>query len=119
MFLRGVFQFKTMRRICLKEYAKYGFVKAPSRKTIRERFKKLPALIEYILPKIAIFCYKNFVIIHLQLNVYLVIKVLLEPKEAFGMLSISKKVLFLILLLIPMLLGQNQPIIIGVLVMLY
>jgi len=59
MFLRGVFRFKTMRRICLKEYAKYGFVQAPSRKTIRERFKKLPTIIEYFLPKIALFCYKK------------------------------------------------------------
>ena len=59
MFLRGIFQFKTMKRICSKEYAKYGFVQSPSRKTIRERFKKLPVIIEYILPKIAIFCYKK------------------------------------------------------------
>jgi len=59
MFLQGIFRFKTMRRICLNDYMKYGFVQAPSPKTIRERFKKTPAVIEYILPKIAVFCYKK------------------------------------------------------------
>ena len=59
MFLRGIFRFKAMRRICLSEYERYGFIQAPSRKTIRERFKKLPAIIEFILPKIALYCYKK------------------------------------------------------------
>jgi hypothetical protein len=48
MFLQGIFRFKTMRRICLNDYMKYGFIQAPFRKTIRERLKKTPVVIEYI-----------------------------------------------------------------------
>lgn len=59
MFLKGIFAFKKMARIIKKDYAQYGFIKPPSRKTIRERFKKLPKIIQYMLPQIACYCYRK------------------------------------------------------------
>lgn len=59
MFLRRIYQFKTMARILKTNYAYYGFKKAPCRKTIRLRYKKLPKVIMYILPYIAKYSYRH------------------------------------------------------------
>ena len=59
MFLKRHFTYKTMARVVKKDFAKYGFSQPPSRKTIRERFKKLPAVIEYMMPQIAKYCYQK------------------------------------------------------------
>lgn len=56
MFLKRIFEYKKMERQMKKDYARYGFTKSPSRKTIRERFKKLSPVIMYMMPQIAIFC---------------------------------------------------------------
>ena len=59
MFLKGIFKYKKMARIVKKDFRKYGFPKPPSRKTIRRRFQQLPAVIIYMMPKIAAYCYKR------------------------------------------------------------
>lgn len=59
MFLRRKYAYKTMARIVKTDFAKYGFPKPPARKTIRERFKKLPSFIMYLMPEIAKYCYKK------------------------------------------------------------
>lgn len=41
MFLKKKFTYKQMARTVRKDFARYGFPSAPSRKTIRERFKRL------------------------------------------------------------------------------
>lgn len=57
MFLKRIFRYKKMARLVKKDYAHYGFLTAPSRKTIRRRFKKLPPVIFYMMPQIAQYCY--------------------------------------------------------------
>lgn len=57
MFLQRRFAYKKMARQAQKDFAKYGFIRAPSRKTIRERFKALPPVIRYMMPRIAQYCY--------------------------------------------------------------
>lgn len=59
MFLNKQFTYKKMARRVKKDFAKYGFTQPPSRKTIRERFKKLPDLIVYMMPLIARYCYQK------------------------------------------------------------
>jgi hypothetical protein len=59
MFLQGIFTFKTMARILQKNYSQYGFPQAPSRKTIRRRFQALPLVIMYLVPQIALYCYRK------------------------------------------------------------
>lgn len=57
LYLKRVFRYKKMARLAKKDYAHYGFVRAPSRKTIRMRFKKLPSVIVYLMPQITQYCY--------------------------------------------------------------
>lgn len=59
MFLKGIFKYKKMERTVKKDFSKYGFSKPPSRKTIRRRFQQLPAIIQYMMPQIAAYCYKK------------------------------------------------------------
>jgi hypothetical protein len=59
MFTKKIFRFKTMERYLKKDYAKYGFKTPPSRKTIRRRLIALPQVIVWLLPQIALYCYKN------------------------------------------------------------
>ena len=77
MFLNGIFKYKKMARIVKKDFAKYGFPKPPSRKTIRRRFQQLPAVIIYMIPQIAVFCYKK--VCHKTFN----IKYLFSDKSIF------------------------------------
>lgn len=77
MFLKGIFAYKKMAREAKKDFTKYGFPKAPSRKTIRERFKQLPPVLMYIMPEIAKYCYQK--ICHKTFN----IKCLFSDKSIF------------------------------------
>ena len=77
MFLKGIFSFKRMEKILKTDYEAYGFPKSPSRKTIRRRFHQLPPVIMYMIPQIAIYCYKN--ICHQTFN----LKCLFSDKSIF------------------------------------
>ena len=77
MFLNRIFTYKKMARKAEKDFAKYGFPRAPSRKTIRERFKQLPPVLMYLIPAIAKYCYQK--VCHKTFN----IKCLFSDKSIF------------------------------------
>lgn len=65
VFIKRIFAFKTMSKYAKTHYANYFFPKAPCRKTIRLRFKKMPKFIRYLMPCIAKYavhklCHKIF-----------------------------------------------------------
>lgn len=56
VFLQRKFAFKTMATYAHRHYRRYYFPQAPSRKTIRRRFRQLPKVIIYLMPAIAKHC---------------------------------------------------------------
>lgn len=59
MFLQRVFAFKSMTKYAKLHFAAYRFSRPPCRKTIRERFKKMPKFVVFLMPCIAKHCAKH------------------------------------------------------------
>lgn len=58
---KRIYTFQTMEKFCKVHFASFGFIKAPSRKTIRRRFLALPSVLQFAMPRIAEQCKKlNF-----------------------------------------------------------
>lgn len=55
MGLKKVHTFKGMHKYAQKNYTYFGWTKCPTRKTIKTRFEKLPALLQVVIPEIALF----------------------------------------------------------------
>lgn len=56
MMLKKIHAFKAMAKYAKVHYAYFGFPQAPSRKTIRTRFLKLPKLLHWLMPQITKHC---------------------------------------------------------------
>lgn len=114
---KRIFRFKTMEKYAKLNYAIFGFPNPPSRKTIRRRFLELPKILAFAIPHLAIeslkYSYDTF---HFRFA--------FVDKSVFRSLGgiWHKRHMILnslIQVLIQRLRGQNQLIIIGVLVTAY
>lgn len=59
MFLKGIFAFKAMTHYGKDHYREFGFRRAPSRRTIKRRFKQLPKVVAWLMPCIAKYAYER------------------------------------------------------------
>ena len=55
MALKRIHTYKGMHKYAQKSHTHFGWSKCPSRKTIKTRFEKLPAILQVIIPQIAMF----------------------------------------------------------------
>lgn len=53
---KRIHAFKAMEKYAKVHFTKFGFPKAPSRKTIRRRFLELPKVLQFLMPRIAEQC---------------------------------------------------------------
>jgi hypothetical protein len=54
MMIKKVHKKKAMARYAKAHFAEFGWEKAPSRQTIRRRFKQLPLVLQWLMPEVAI-----------------------------------------------------------------
>jgi hypothetical protein len=53
LMMKKIHKFKAMARYIAAHYEEFGWEKAPSRQTIRRRFKQMPLVVQWLMPKIA------------------------------------------------------------------